>query len=129
MTGKSKTYFSSHCYMYVCSFSFLISTGYQVKVRHELLLDALGYVFPEEDHSYWLMTLLMWVLPTILAIAAVVDALFAFIYMRYAHPWRGILEDPAPLKVIPEAYPFPSSSMKKSKVSPKKVFSIPDDFM
>ena len=84
-------YFSSHRY----NFSF-ICTGYQVKVRHELLLDTLRYVFPEEEHSYWLMTLLMWVLPTILVIAAIVDALFAYIYMKYAHPWKGILEDPAP---------------------------------
>merc|ERR1719398_240064 len=84
-----------------------IITGYQVRVRHELLLDTLGYVFQEEEDSYWLMTLLMWLLPTILAIAAIVDALLAFIYMRYAHPWRGILEDPAPLKVIP-AYHVPS---------------------
>ena len=92
-------------------------------------MDTLGYVFPEEEYSYWLMTLLMWLLPTILAIAAVVDALFAYIYMKYAHPWKGILEDPAPPKVIPEAYPVPSSSMKKLKVSPKKVFRMPDDFM
>ena len=76
-----------------------------------------------------MMTLLMWLLPTILAIAAVVDALLAFIYMKYVHQWRGILENPAPRKVIPEAYPIPSSSMKKLKVSPKKVFSVPDDFM
>ena len=75
------------------------------------------------------MTLLMWLLPTILGIAAAVDALFAYIYMKYAHPWKGILEDPAPPKVSPEAYPVPSSSMKKIKVSPKKVFRMPDDFM
>ena len=100
-----------------------------MKVRHELLLEVLGYVFPEEEYSYWLMNLLMWVLPTTVAIAAAVDALLAYIYMRYAHPWRGILEDPAPPKVIPEAYPVPSSSMKKLKVSPKKVFRMPDDFM
>ena len=99
-----------------------------MKVRHELLLDTLRYVFPEEEHSYWLMTLLMWVLPTILVIAAIVDALFAYIYMKYAHPWKGILEDPVPREVIPEAYPVPSSSMKKLKVSPKKAY-IPDDFM
>ena len=124
MTGKFKTYFLSHCYTFVI----LISTGYQVKVRHELLLDTLGYVFPEEEYSYWLMTLLMWLLPTILAIATVVDALLAYIYMKYAHPWKGILEDPVPREVIPEAYPVPSSSMKKLKVSPKKAY-IPDDFM
>ena len=100
-----------------------------MKVRHELLLDTLGYVFPEEEQSYLLITLLMWVLPTTLAIAAVVDAFLAFIYMKYAHPWKGILEDPAPREVIQEAFPVPSSSMKKFKVSPKKVFSVPDDFM
>ena len=100
-----------------------------MRVRHELLLDALGYVFPEEEYAYWMMTLLMWLLPTILAIAAVVDALLAYIYMKYAHPWKGILEDPVPQEVIPEAYPVPPSSMKKLKVSPKKVFRMPDDFM
>ena len=108
MTGKFKTYIFSDCCTF---FSFLILTGYQVKLRHELLLDALGYVFPEEEHSYWLMNLLMWLLPTILAIAAVVDALLAYIYMKYVHPWKGILEDPVPREVIPEAYRVPSSSM------------------
>ena len=73
-----------------------------MRVRHQLLLDTLGYVFPEEEYSYWMMTLLMWVLPTILAVAAVVDALLAYIYMKYAHPWKGILEDPVPREVIPE---------------------------
>ena len=75
---------------------FRVSTGYNVKVRHELLLEVLGYVFPEEEYSYWLMNLLMWVLPTTVAIAAAVDALLAFVYMKYAHPWRGILAEPAP---------------------------------
>ena len=75
------------------------------------------------------MNLLMWVLPTTVAIAAAVDALLAFVYMKYAHPWRGILADPAPQEVIPEAIPVQSSSRKKLKVSPKKVFRIPDDFM
>ena len=109
--------------------SFRVSTGYNVKVRHELLLEVLGYVFPEEEYSYWLMNLLMWVLPTTVAIAAAVDALLAFVYMKYAHPWRGILADPAPQEVIPEAIPVQSSSRNKLKVSPKKVFRIPDDFM
>ena len=90
--------------------SFLVSTGYNVKVRHELLVEVLGYVFPEEEYSYWLMNLLMWVLPTTVAIAAAVDALLAFVYMKYAHPWRGILADPAPQEVIPEAIPVQSST-------------------
>ena len=76
-------------------------------------MDTLGYVFPEEEHSYWLMTLLMWLLPTILAIAAVVDALFAYIYMKYAHPWKGSLEETVPQEAIPEAYPAPPTSITK----------------
>ena len=81
-----------------------------MKVRHELLLEVLGYVFPEEEYSYWLMNLLRWLLPTTIAIAAAVDALLAFAYMKYAHPWRGILADAAPEEVIPEALSVQSSS-------------------
>jgi len=62
-----------------------------VKNRHELLLSALGYVFPEEEHAYWLVNLLIWILPTTISIAAVVDMLFAVIYMKFAHPWKGLL--------------------------------------
>ena len=62
-----------------------------VRNRHELLLSALGYVFPEEEHAYWLVNLLVWILPTTISIAAVVDMLFAVIYMKFAHPWKGLL--------------------------------------
>ena len=56
-----------------------------------MLLSALGYVFPEEEHAYWLVNLLIWILPTTISIAAVVDMLFAVIYMKFAHPWKGLL--------------------------------------
>ena len=56
-----------------------------------MLLSALGYVFPEEEHAYWLVNLLLWVLPTTISIAAVVDVLLAVIYMRFTHPWKGLL--------------------------------------
>ena len=62
-----------------------------MKNRHELLLSSLGYVFPEEEHAYWLVNLLIWVLPTTISIAAVVDMLLAVIYMKFAHPWKGLL--------------------------------------
>ena len=54
-------------------------------------MSALGYVFPEEEHAYWLVNLLIWILPTTISIAAVVDMLFAVIYMKFAHPWKGLL--------------------------------------
>ena len=56
-----------------------------------MLVSALGYVFPEEEHAYWLVNLLIWILPTTISIAAVVDMLFAVIYMKFAHPWKGLL--------------------------------------
>ena len=62
-----------------------------MKNRHELLLNTLGYVFPEEEHAYWLVNLLIWVLPTTISITAVVDMLFAIIYMKFTHPWKGLL--------------------------------------
>ena len=62
-----------------------------MKNRHELLLSTLGYVFPEEEHAYWLVNLLIWVLPTTISIAAVVDMLLAVIYMKFTHPWKGLL--------------------------------------
>ena len=64
-----------------------------MKNRHELLLSALGYVFPEEEHAYWLVNLLIWVLPLTISIAAVVDMIFAVIYMKFGHPWKALLSN------------------------------------
>ena len=72
-------------------FLLFFSTALNVKNRHQLLVSALGYVFPEEEHAYWLVNLLIWILPTTISIAAVVDMLFAVIYMKFAHPWKGLL--------------------------------------
>ena len=38
-----------------------------------------------------MVNLLIWILPTTISIAAVVDMLFAVIYMKFAHPWKGLL--------------------------------------
>ena len=54
-------------------------------------MSVLGYVFPEEEHAYWLVNLLILVLPLTISIAAVVDMLLAVIYMKFAHPWKGLL--------------------------------------
>ena len=72
-------------------FSFFFTTALNVKNRHELLLSTLGYVFPEEEHAYWLVNLLIRVLPLTISIAAVVDMLLAVIYMNFTHPWKKLL--------------------------------------
>ena len=72
-------------------FLLFFSTALNVKTRHQLLVSALGYVFPEEEHAYWLVNLLILVLPLTISIAAVVDMLLAVIYMKFAHPWKGLL--------------------------------------
>ena len=59
--------------------------------RHELLLEALGPVFPEEEHSYQLVSKLSWILPTIILCAGLVDLIFVIVYMKFAHPWKDII--------------------------------------
>ena len=64
--------------------------GLNVKERHELILGAIG-VFPEEEIAYSKALQLLWMLPLVVMIASIFDVFMVVIYMRYAHPWRGIL--------------------------------------
>ena len=68
----------------------ITTTVYNVNARHKLVKGAIG-VFPEEEHAYWLMNKLSWILPLIIFFGAIVDALLVYIYMRFAHPWKDIL--------------------------------------
>ena len=74
-------------------FSIFYSIASNVIERHELLQVTIGETFPEEDFAYNLVKMLSWILPLVIFIAAVVDGLFAWIYMKHAHPWKGILTD------------------------------------
>ena len=65
-------------------------TAYNVNARHMLVKGAIG-VFPEEEHAYWLVNKLSWILPLMIVFGAIVDVLFIYIYMRFAHPWKDIL--------------------------------------
>ena len=73
----------------VYMFQFLFS-GYNVKVRHELLLGAIG-TFKEENEAYVLISWLLWVLPMTVTIAALMDAILVYCFMKWFHPWAGIL--------------------------------------
>ena len=59
--------------------------------RHNLLEGAIG-TFEEEKQAYWIVTLLMWLLPTIVVAGAAIDAMLVIAYLKYAHPWKGILD-------------------------------------
>ena len=61
-----------------------------MNIRHTLVKGALG-AFPEEEYAYWLMNTLCWILPLMIVLGAIVDVLLVYIYMRFAHPWKGIL--------------------------------------
>ena len=37
--------------------------------------------------------MLEWVLPLTVIIAAILDSILVWVYMKYAHPWKGILAD------------------------------------
>ena len=61
-----------------------------MNIRHILVKGAIG-AFPEEEHAYWLVNTLSWILPLMIVLGAIVDVLLVYIYMRYAHPWKDIL--------------------------------------
>ena len=55
-------------------------------------MGAIG-VFIEEQQAYDLVMNLSWILPTIVVIGALLDALFVTVYMEFAHPWKDILAE------------------------------------
>ena len=61
-----------------------------VEARNDILVGAIG-VFPEEETAYWKVKNLTWILPTVVIIGSLIDALLAIVYMRFAHPWKHIL--------------------------------------
>ena len=63
-----------------------------MRIRHNLLEGAIG-TFKEEKEAYHIVTLLSWLLPTIVATGALLDIFFVFIYMTFAHPWIEILSE------------------------------------
>ena len=49
--------------------------------------------FKEEDEAFDLMMLLAWLMPLLVTIATVVDAILMTINMTVIHPWRRILQE------------------------------------
>ena len=49
-----------------------------VEARNNILVGAIG-VFPEEETAYWKVKNLTWILPTVVVIGSLIDALLAIL--------------------------------------------------
>ena len=59
--------------------------------RHNILLDTIG-VFPQEAEALDRLTLLCWLLPTVMALATLIDVLLVLLYVYILHPWKVIIQ-------------------------------------
>ena len=50
-------------------------------------------VFPEEETAFTLVSLLMWLLPTIVILGALLDFALFYLFSTKFHPWAGILSE------------------------------------
>ena len=60
--------------------------------KHLVLVDNIG-TFAKEDEAYELLNSLSVVLPLVVIVTAVFDALLAVVYLKCFHPWRTILQE------------------------------------
>ena len=55
------------------------------------LRDNIG-TFAKEDEAFNLLTKLSWQLPIFVITSALLDLILAFVYLKWLHPWRIILQ-------------------------------------
>ena len=68
------------------------SSAYKVTERHSVLVDNIG-TFAEEDEAYELLNMLSISLPIVAMVTWVFDALLGYVYLKWFHPWRIILQE------------------------------------
>ena len=73
------------------------SPARKVKERHNILLGTIG-VFAQETDAFDRLTLLSWLLPAIVAAAALIDLLLILLYLYIFHPWRVIFQQVGSVK-------------------------------
>ena len=66
--------------------------GSTIRARH-LVLERTIRTYPEEEEAYEVASLLMWLLPLLVTVSAVLEFLILFLLNRFGHPWAGILAD------------------------------------
>ena len=53
----------------------------------------LGHVFPEEESAVNLLFTLSWVMPVLVVTSSLIDLIMVFLYQKFLHPWRRILQE------------------------------------
>ena len=56
------------------------------------LRDNIG-TFAKEDEAFDLLTKLSWQLPFFVISSAIVNLVLAFVYLKWLHPWKIILQE------------------------------------
>ena len=60
--------------------------------RHSALVLNIG-TFAEEDEAYELLNSLSMSLPFVVMITWIFDALLGYVYLKWFHPWKIILQE------------------------------------
>ena len=63
-----------------------------MREKHLALHDNLQ-TFPKEDEALYLLTRLSWQLPIFVIVSAIIDLVLAFVYLKWLHPWKIILQE------------------------------------
>ena len=68
------------------------SSAYKVTERHLVLSNNIG-TFAEEDEAYELLNRLSVTLPIVPLVTWVLDALLGYVYLKWFHPWKILLQE------------------------------------
>ena len=68
------------------------SSAFKVTERHLVLVDNIG-TFAEEDEAYELLNRLSITLPIVAIVTWVPDALLGYVYLKWFHPWKILLQE------------------------------------
>ena len=63
-----------------------------MREKHLALQDNIG-TFPKEDEAFDLLTRLSWQLPFFVIASAILDLVLAFVFLKWLHPWKIILQE------------------------------------
>ena len=73
------------------------SSAFKVTERHSVLVDNIG-TFAEEDEAYELLIRLSISLPILAIVTWVLDAVLGYVYLKWFHPWKILLQEESSLQ-------------------------------
>ena len=78
-------------YQIIYPYFFFILKAHQIRSRHKDLEQTIETA-EEEKYAYWLVTLLAWLLPTLVIVGGLLDGLFVFILWKEKQPKEQVDE-------------------------------------